>query len=114
MLTRLKTYENYGIRLPDISILVNCIENTLLDREAMDGLAAIINENYDASALGNRDVYRLLDTRIEALDIFKLGARQAAARASSGIQNTPQRSGRSVTMHDLASELFPEWQSHFR
>ena len=45
MLTRLKTYENYGIRLPDISILVNCIENTLLDREAMDGLAAIINEN---------------------------------------------------------------------
>ena len=63
MLTRLKTYENYGIRLPDISILVNCIENTLLDREAMDGLAAIINEkHYDASALGNRDVYRLLDT----------------------------------------------------
>ncbi|MDP0908066.1 ParA family protein, partial [Klebsiella pneumoniae] len=66
MLTRLKTYENYGIRLPDISILVNCIENTLLDREAMDGLAAIINEkHYDASALGNRDVYRLLNTRIE-------------------------------------------------
>jgi len=74
MLTRLKTYENYSIRLPDISILVTCIENTLLDREAMDGLATIINEkHYDASALGNRDFYHLLDTGIEALDIFKLG-----------------------------------------
>lgn len=114
MLTRLKTYENYGIRLPDISILVNCIENTLLDREAMDGLAAIINEkHYDASALGNRDVYRLLDTRIEALDIFKLG--HVKQQPVHRLEYKTRRKGpaAAVTMHDLASELFPEWQSHF-
>ena len=114
MLTRLKTYENYGIRLPDISILVNCIENTLLDREAMDGLAAIINEkHYDASALGNRDVYRLLDTRIEALDIFKLG--HVKQQPVHRLEYKTRRKGpaAAVTMHDLACELFPEWQSHF-
>lgn len=47
MFSRLKTYENYGIHLPDISILVNCFENTLLDREAMDSLS----KNYQREAV---------------------------------------------------------------
>lgn len=114
MLTRLQTYENYGIRLPDISILINCIENTLLDREAMDGLAAIIyQKHYDASALGNRDVYRLLNTRIGALDIFKLGhVRQQPVHR---LEYKTRRKGpaAAVTMHDLACELFPEWKKRF-
>lgn len=55
MFSRLKTYENYGIHLPEISILVNCFENTLLDREAMDSLSKIISEKlYDSSVLGER------------------------------------------------------------
>ena len=74
MFSRLKTYENYGIHLPDISILVNCFENTLLDREAMDSLSKIISEKlYDSSVLGERNMFSLLDTCIEQLDIFKLG-----------------------------------------
>ena len=88
--------------------LVNCIENTLLDREAMDGLAAIINEkHYDASALGNRDVYRLLDTRIEALDIFSNWGTSSSSPCI--VWNTKRRKGpaAAVTMHDLACELFP-------
>ncbi|WP_431810030.1 ParA family protein [Jejubacter sp. L23] len=55
MFTRLKTYEIYGIHLPDISILINCIENTLLDREAMESLSNIISQKkYDSSALNTR------------------------------------------------------------
>lgn len=114
MLTRLQTYENYGIRLPDISILVNCVENTLLDREAMDTLAAIINEkHYDASALGNRDVYRLFETRIGALDIFKLG--HVKQQPVHRLEYKTRRKGpaAAVTMHDLACELFPEWKKRF-
>jgi len=114
MFTRLKTYENYGIRLPDISILVNCFENTLLDREAMEGLSAIISQRqYDSSALGNRDIYRLLDTRIEALDIYKLG--HVKSQPVHRLEYKTRRKGPAAadTMHSLACELFPEWESLF-
>ncbi|HDC4528646.1 TPA: ParA family protein [Enterobacter cloacae] len=114
MFTRLKTYENYGIRLPDISILVNCFENTLLDREAMEGLSAIISQRqYDSSALGNRDMYRLLDTRIAALDIYKLG--HVKSQPVHRLEYKTRRKGPAAaeTMHSLACELFPEWKALF-
>ncbi|HAT1685127.1 TPA: ParA family protein [Klebsiella oxytoca] len=114
MFARLKTYENYGIRLPDISILVNCFENTLLDREAMEGLSAIISQRqYDSSALGNRDMYRLLDTRIEALDIYKLG--HVKSQPVHRLEYKTRRKGPAAadTMHSLACELFPEWKALF-
>lgn len=114
MFTRLKTYENYGIRLPDISILVNCVENTLLDREAMDGLSTIIDQRqYDSSALDNRNMYRLLDTRIEALDIYKLG--HVKSQPVHRLEYKTRRKGPAAaeTMHSLACELFPEWAPLF-
>lgn len=114
MFTRLKTYENYGIRLPDISILVNCFENTLLDREAMEGLSTIISQKqYDSSALDNRNMYRLLDTRIEALDIFKLG--HVKSQPVHRLEYRTRRKGPAAaeTMHSLACELFPDWKSLF-
>ncbi|MCX8959061.1 ParA family protein [Erwinia psidii] len=114
MLSRLKTYENYGIRLPDISILVNCIENTTLDRAAMNGLATIIREkHYDASALDNRDVYRLLDTRIEALDIYKLGHVRQQPVHRLEYRTKRKSPAAAVTLHQLACELFPEWKVKF-
>lgn len=114
MFTRLKTYENYGIRLPDISILVNCFENTLLDREAMEGLSTIISQKqYDSSALDNRNMYRLLDTRIEALDIYKLG--HVKSQPVHRLEYRTRRKGPAAadTMHSLACELFPEWKPFF-
>ncbi|MDF7679907.1 ParA family protein [Enterobacteriaceae bacterium ESL0689] len=114
MFSRLKTYEDYGIHLPNISILVNCFENTLLDREAMEGLSAIINQKqYDSSALDNRDIYRLLDTRIEALDIYKLG--HVKSQPVHRLEYKTRRKGPAAaeTMHSLACELFPEWKLFF-
>lgn len=114
MLSRLKTYENYGIRLPNIAILVNCIENTILDRAAMAGLASIICEkHYDASALDNRDVYRLLNTRIEALDIYKLGHVRQQPVHRLEYKTKRKSPAAAVTMHQLACELFPEWKVKF-
>ena len=53
---------------------MNCFENTLLDREAMDSLSKIISEKlYGSSVLGERNMFSLLDTCIGQLDIFKLG-----------------------------------------
>lgn len=114
MFTRLKTYENYGIRLPNISILVNCFENTLLDREAMSSLSEIIqHKHYDSSALDNRDLYHLLSTRIEALDIFKLG--HVKSQPVHRLEYKTRRKGPAAAdiMHSLACELFPEWKTLF-
>nr|WP_310615664.1 ParA family protein [Pantoea cypripedii] len=114
MLSRLSTYENYGISLPTISILVNCIENTSLDRKALEGLSAIVREKqYDSSALANREVYRLLDTHIEKLDIYKLG--HVKQQPVHRLEYKTRRKGPAAaqTMHDLASELFPQWTRQF-
>lgn len=114
MFSRLKTYENYGIHLPDISILVNCFENTLLDREAMDSLSKIISEKlYDSSVLGERNMFSLLDTCIEQLDIFKLG--HVKSQPVHRLEYKTRRKGPAAadTMHRLACELFPEWKALF-
>ncbi len=74
MLTRLQPFENYGIRLPLIQILANSIEGTNLDHDTLNELAHIIeHKRYDTSSLGGRRVYQLLKTRIDLLDIYKLG-----------------------------------------
>ncbi|EIX9082298.1 TPA: ParA family protein [Kluyvera cryocrescens] len=114
MLTRLRTYENYGITLPGISILVNCFENTLLDREAMASLSHIISEKqYDRSVLGEREIFNLLETRIEALEIFKLG--HVRAQPVHRLEYKTNRVGPAAAtiIHSLACELFPQWKSQF-
>lgn len=112
--TRLKTYENYGIRLPNISILVNCFGNTLLYREAMSGLSEIIYQKHDdSSALDNRNLYHLLSTRIEALDIFKLEHVKSQLIHQLEYKTRCKRPAAADMMHNLACELFPEWKTCF-
>ncbi|MDC9615882.1 ParA family protein [Xenorhabdus khoisanae] len=114
MLTRLKSFENYGIQLPLIQILANCIENTNLDRDTLNELTDIIEQKrYDASALGGRCVYQLLKTRIDLLDIYKLG--HVRAQPVHRLEyKTPRKSPAAAqTMHSLACEMFPEWQAKF-
>lgn len=112
--SRLKTYENYGICLPDVSVLVNCFENTVLDREAVTSLSTIISEKqYDSSALGDRNIFSLLNTHIEQLDIFKLG--HVKSQPVHRLEYKTRRKGPAAagTMHSLACELFPEWKTLF-
>ncbi|MBE8597337.1 ParA family protein [Xenorhabdus sp. BG5] len=114
MLTRLQSFENYGIQLPLIQILANGIENTNLDRDTLNELTDIIDQQrYDASALGGRKVYQLLKTRIDLLDIYKLG--HVRAQPVHRLEyKTPRKSPAAAqTMHSLACELFPEWAAKF-
>jgi chromosome partitioning related protein ParA len=114
MLTRLQPFEHYGIQLPLIQILANGIEGTNLDRDTLHELTDIIEQQrYDTAALGGRRVYQLLQTRIDLLDIYKLG--HVRAQPVHRLEYKTQRKSPAAaqTMHRLAGELFPEWQSKF-
>ncbi|CDG22586.1 putative chromosome partitioning related protein SOJ-like protein [Xenorhabdus poinarii G6] len=114
MLIRLRPFENYGVRLPTIQILVNGVEGTNLDRDTLSELTDIIrNQRYDTSALGGRQVYQLLDTRIDLLDIYKLG--HVRAQPVHRLEyKTPRKSpAAAITMHRLACELVPLWAEKF-
>ncbi|MCG3471187.1 ParA family protein [Xenorhabdus bovienii] len=114
MLTRLQPFENYGIRLPAIQILVNGIEGTNLDRDTLHELTDIINhQRYDASALGGRQVYQLLNTRIDLLDIYKLGHVRAQPVHRLEYKTTRKSPAAAQTMHSLACELVPLWAEKF-
>ncbi|MEQ2027704.1 ParA family protein, partial [Xenorhabdus szentirmaii] len=114
MLIRLRPFENYGIRLPSIQILVNGIEGTNLDRDTLSELTEIIrHQRYDASALGGRQVYQLLDTRIDLLDIYKLGHVRAQPVHRLEYKTTRKSPAAANTMHRLACELVPLWAEKF-
>ncbi|MEQ2027430.1 ParA family protein, partial [Xenorhabdus szentirmaii] len=114
MLIRLRPFENYGIRLPSIQILVNGIEGTNLDRDTLSELTEIIrHQRYDASALGGRQVYQLLDTRIDLLDIYKLGHVRAQPVHRLEYKTTRKSPAAAITMHRLACELVPLWAEKF-
>ncbi|MBD2780536.1 ParA family protein [Xenorhabdus szentirmaii] len=114
MLTRLRPFENYGVRLPSIQILVNGVEGTNLDRDTLNELTDIIhNQRYDASALGDRQVYQLLNTRIDLLDIYKLGHVRAQPVHRLEYKTTRKSPAAAVTMHRLACELVPLWAEKF-
>ncbi|MGJ0624625.1 ParA family protein [Xenorhabdus bovienii] len=114
MLIRLQSFENYGIQLPLIQILANGIEGTNLDRDTLHELTDIINhQRYDASALGGRQVYQLLNTRIDLLDIYKLGHVRAQPVHRLEYKTTRKSPAAAQTLHCLACELLPEWKAKF-
>ncbi|PHM50988.1 ParA family protein [Xenorhabdus sp. KK7.4] len=114
MLTRLQSFENYGIQLPLIQILANGIEGTNLDRDTLNELTDIIEQQrYDTSALSGRQVYQLLRTRIDLLDIYKLGHVRAQPVHRLEYKTTRKSPAAAQTMHRLACELFPEWAARF-
>ncbi|PHM21892.1 chromosome partitioning protein Soj [Xenorhabdus budapestensis] len=63
--------------------------------------------------MGERKVYQLLSTRIDLLDIYKLG--HVRAQPVHRLEyKTPRKSPAAAqTMHRLACELFPEWTAKF-
>ncbi|MEX0447946.1 ParA family protein [Xenorhabdus sp. SGI246] len=114
MLTRLRPFENYGIQLPLIQILANGIEGTNLDRDTLNELTDIIDQQrYDTSALEGRKVYQLLSTRIDLLDIYKLGHVRAQPVHRLEYKTTRKSPAAAQTMYSLACELFPEWAAKF-
>ncbi|CDL84531.1 ParA family protein [Xenorhabdus cabanillasii] len=115
MLGRLQSFENYGIQLPSIQVLTNGIEGTNLDKDTLQELTSIIEQKkYDSSALGSRRVYQLLQTRIDLLDIYKLGHVSAQPVHRLEYKTTRKSPAAAQTMYSLACELFPEWTDKFK
>ncbi|EGT3611627.1 ParA family protein [Morganella morganii] len=102
---------NYGITIPSVRILANCVEDTVLDRTTLNELSQIIeNKTYpfsDAISLS------LLDTTIPKLEIFKNGHAQGQPVHRLEYRTSRKTPAAAVIVHHLVSELFPQWVTHF-
>ncbi|MFO5841989.1 ParA family protein [Klebsiella pneumoniae] len=110
LLEGLLPYRGFGIVLPPVKVLVNCMDYTTLAKDALEALSNIIAEGSYSSA----DIsVSLLDTHIYDLDVYKTGHSlgQPAHRLEYHTDRKSLPAAR--TMHDLACELFPEWVERF-
>ncbi|HBX3101371.1 TPA: ParA family protein [Klebsiella pneumoniae] len=110
LLEGLLPYRGFGIVLPPVKVLVNCMDYTTLAKDALEALSNIIAEGSYSSA----DIsVSLLDTQIYDLDVYKTGHSlgQPAHRLEYHTDRKSLPAAR--TMHDLACELFPEWAERF-
>ncbi len=102
----------YGIAMPQVRILTNCMEYTNLDWKTLESLQGII-ENGQYLRADAFDV-SLLNTIIPKLEIYKLG--HASGQPVHRLETTTTRTSTPAaadTMYDLASELFPDWTPDF-
>ena len=102
----------YGIALPRIRILTNCMEYTNLDWQTLNSLRGIITNGQYLRA----DAFdiSLLDTIIPKLEIYKMG--HASGQPVHRLERTTTRTSTLAaadTMHMLACELFPQWRPDF-
>lgn len=102
----------YGIAMPQVRILTNCMEYTKLDWKTLESLQGIIENGKYLRA----DAFEvsLLNTIIPKLEIYKLG--HASGQPVHRLETTTTRTSTPAaadTMYDLACELFPDWTPDF-
>lgn len=103
-------YKDFGIALPPVKILVNCMDYTKLAREALTAITKIVEEGtYSSSDIP----VSMLETQIYDLDVYKLGhsLSQPAHRLEYETDRKTPAAAQSIC--DLACELFPEWKPLF-
>jgi chromosome partitioning related protein ParA len=103
-------YKDFGITLPPVKILVNCMDYTKLAREALTAITQIVEEGSYSSA----DIpVSMLATQIYDLDVYKLGhsLSQPAHRLEYETDRKTPPAAQSIC--DLACEIFPEWKPKF-
>ncbi|MBC3211078.1 ParA family protein [Serratia fonticola] len=103
-------YKDFGIKLPPVKILVNCMDYTKLAREALAAITKIVEEG----AYSSSDIpVSMLETQIYDLDVYKLGhsLSQPAHRLEYETDRKTPPAAQSIC--GLASELFPEWKTRF-
>ncbi|MFJ5338857.1 ParA family protein [Pectobacterium sp. CHL-2024] len=111
LMSRLLALRAYGIKIPDIKILANCVENTSLDRKTLEELGNIVSEKkYLQSESINISI---LETKIDQLEVYKRG--HAFGQPVHRLEYVTDRksAAAAVTMHSLACELFPHWKGQF-
>ena len=112
LLEELLPLTGYGVKIPRVDILVNCMDYTTLSRETLGQLSDIISEGRYSDRAGEIPI-KFLNTQIYDLEIFKVGHRtgQPVHRLET---RTDRRSlPAAQTMFRLACELFPQWQARF-
>ncbi len=111
MFEELLPYRGFGIELPPVKILVNCMDYTLLAKEALAALMNII----DSGAYSSAPIppVTLLSTHIYDLDVYKLGHSRGQPAHRLEYQTYRKSPSAAETMHSLACELFPQWCERF-
>lgn len=102
---------SYGIAIPSVRILANCVEDTVLDRATLTELTQII-ENRDYP-FAESIALSLLQTAIPKLEIFKNGHAQGQPVHRLEYRTQRKTPAAAVIIHHLVSELFPEWKARF-
>ncbi|MFH3282656.1 ParA family protein [Enterobacter kobei] len=112
LMEELIPYMAFGISLPRIHMLVNCMDYTLLAKTTVEQAENIIVSG-DYSQHADKIVIDMLQTRIYDLDVYKQG--HAAGQPVHRLEKKTSRKSDSAfdSMHGLACELFPEWVSLF-
>ncbi|MBC3217033.1 ParA family protein [Serratia fonticola] len=103
-------YKDFGIALPPVKILVNCMDYTVLARKALAAITQIINESsYSAADIP----VSMLATQIYDLEVYKLGHSLSQPAHRLEYQTDRKAPPAAQSMCDLACELFPEWKPLF-
>lgn len=111
LLSKLLVLEPYGIHIPDIRILANCVEPTVLDRNTLNELKAIVDKGQYPQS--DRIVISMLNTEIEQLEVYKRG--HACGQPVHRLEYKTDRVSlpAAESMHHLVCELFPQWKDKF-
>lgn len=111
MIEELLPYRGFGIELPPVKILVNCMDYTLLAKDALAALTGIIDTGSYSKA--SVPPVTLLGTLIYDLDVYKLGHNRGQPAHRLEYQTYRKSQSAAETMHSLACELFPKWSDRF-
>ncbi|WP_037383509.1 ParA family protein [Serratia sp. DD3] len=103
-------YKNFGITLPPVRILVNCMDYTNLAREALTAITKIVEAGSYSSA--DKPV-SMLTTQIYDLDVYKLGHSLSQPAHRLEYQTDRKTPPAAQSICGLACELFPEWKTLF-
>lgn len=70
LMAGLLPYKNFGIALPPVNVLVNCMDYTVLAKNAVDALTDIVEQGaYDCTDIS----VSMLKTQVYDLDVYKSG-----------------------------------------
>ncbi|VXD06534.1 Tyrosine-protein kinase CpsD [Enterobacterales bacterium 8AC] len=103
-------YKDFGITLPPVKILVNCMDYTNLAKEALTAITKIVNDGtYSSSDIP----VSMLATQIYDLDVYILGHSLSQPAHRLEYQTNRKTPPAAQSICDLACELFPEWKALF-
>ncbi|MHB9804774.1 ParA family protein [Pantoea ananatis] len=112
LMEELLPYRAFGINLPSIRMLVNCMDYTLLAKTTVEQAESIILSG-GYSQHSDKIRIQMLQTRIYDLDVYKQG--HASGLPVHRLEKKTSRKSDSAldSMHKLACELFPEFKDRF-